>query len=137
METTAMAEPEKASQTLSELHGTGVRLSIDDFGTGYSSLSRLQHLPVDCLKVDRSFICTMEDDNDSQEIVRLIIAMAHALKLRVVAEGTENEKQINALKRLHCEMAQGYFFARPMPANAITELLRKSNEHAAAARVGR
>jgi len=132
METTAMDEPERASKTLADLHSTGVRLSIDDFGTGYSSLSRLQHLPVDCLKVDRSFICTMDNDGDSREIVRLIIDMAHALKLRVVAEGTETAEQINTLKRLNCEMAQGYFFARPLPANAITELLRRSNESASA-----
>lgn len=135
METTAMGEAEKAADMLAELKRIGVRISIDDFGTGYSSLSRLQRLPVDCLKVDRSFICRMNEDQDSQEIVRLIIAMAHALNLKVVAEGTETTEQINTLKHLRCEMAQGYFFSRPAPADAITALLRKSHgQHACAGR---
>ena len=132
LETTAMAQAEKAVTMLAELKRIGVRVSIDDFGTGYSSLSRLQRLPVDCLKVDRAFICRMDQDEDSQEIVRLIIAMAHALDLKVVAEGTETEEQIRALKDLRCEMAQGYFFSRPAPADAITDLLRKSHGSVAA-----
>jgi PAS domain S-box-containing protein len=132
METIAMGEAEKAAQVLAELKAVGVRLSIDDFGTGYSSLSRLQRLPVDSLKVDRTFISTMDDDPDSQEIVRLIITMAHALNLKVVAEGTETEKQISVLKRLNCEMAQGYFFSRPAPAEAMTGLLRNNCESASA-----
>src|SRR5579859_511836 len=133
METTAMGDAEKAANTLAELQAIGVRLSIDDFGTGYSSLSRLQRLPVDCLKVDRSFICNMDEDRDSQEIVRLIIAMAHALRMKVVAEGTETETQISTLRRLGCEMAQGYLFSRPAPAEVITDLLRKTNGISAAA----
>jgi len=137
METTAMSEADKAAHTLAELRAVGVRLSIDDFGTGYSSLSRLQRLPVDCLKVDRSFISTMDETSDSQEIVRLIIAMAHALKLKVVAEGTETEQQITVLKRLKCEMAQGYFFSRPVPAEVVTSLLTAEVERAAAAVAGK
>lgn len=137
METTAMGEADTATQTLMELQAIGVRLSIDDFGTGYSSLSRLQRLPVDCLKVDRSFISSMEENRDNQEIVRLIIAMAHTLNLKVVAEGTETERQISTLKGWDCEMAQGYFFSRPVPAEAITELLQKSASSAAAAASGR
>jgi len=135
METTTM-EAEKAAQILAELKALGVRLSIDDFGTGHSSLSRLQRLPVHCLKVDRSFISRMDDDNDSQEIVRLIIAMAHTLHLKVVAEGTETEQQIHTLKRLNCEMAQGYFFSRPVPADAITDLLQQSAQGTAASSRG-
>lgn len=136
METTAMGDAEKAANTLAELQAIGVRLSIDDFGTGYSSLSRLQRLPVDCLKVDRSFICNMDEDRDSQEIVRLIIAMAHALRMKVVAEGTETDTQISTLRRLGCEMAQGYLFSRPAPAEAITDLLRKTNKGISAAAHG-
>jgi len=132
METIAMNEAEKASQVLAELKATGVRLSIDDFGTGHSSLSRLQRLPVDSLKVDRTFIATMDDDPDSQEIVRLIITMAHGLDLKVVAEGAETKDQINALKRLNCEMAQGYIFARPSPSQVIAELLASNEESALA-----
>lgn len=124
METVAMGDAERAAHVLAELKAIGVRVSIDDFGTGYSSLSRLQRLPVDSLKVDRTFISTMDGDSDSQEIVKLIITMAHTLNLRVIAEGTETEKQICILKRLNCEMAQGYFFSRPAPAEAIADLLR-------------
>ena len=129
METTAMGDAEKAAETLAALQAVGVRLSIDDFGTGYSSLSRLQRLPVNCLKVDRSFICRMDEDRDSEEIVRLIIAMAHALRMKVVAEGTETETQIGTLRRLGCEMAQGYLFSRPAPAEVIADLLRKTKKH--------
>lgn len=128
METTVMGEEGPATKTLADLQAIGVRLSIDDFGTGYSSLNRLQRLPVHCLKVDRSFISRMDDDGDSREIVRLIIAMAHTLDLTVVAEGTETEEQIRTLQRLECEMAQGYFFSRPVPAEAITEMLEKSHK---------
>ena len=95
METIAMGDAERAAQVLAELKAIGVRLSIDDFGTGYSSLSRLQRLPVDSLKVDRSFISVMDDDFDSQEIVRLIITMAHVLNLKVIA-GRTRERSIRA-----------------------------------------
>lgn len=128
VETVAMGDPERAAQVLSDLKATGVRLSIDDFGTGYSSLSRLQRLPVDSLKVDRTFISTMDADPDSQEIVRLIVAMAHTLGLKVIAEGTETEKQVLILKELDCEMAQGYLFARPCPAEEISARLRSNCE---------
>jgi len=133
METMAMREPDRAAQTLKELQAIGVQLSIDDFGTGYSSLSRLQRLPVHCLKGDRSFISLMEQDRDSQELVRLIIAMAHTLHLKVVAEGTESQQQVNTLRGWGCEMAQGYFFSRPVPAETITELLEKDQKRAVAA----
>jgi len=136
VETIAMGEAGRAAQVLAELKSVGVRVSIDDFGTGYSSLSRLQRLPVDSLKVDRTFISTMADDSDSQEIVRLIITMAHTLNLQVVAEGVETERQTSILKRLNCEMAQGYFFSRPAPAEAMVELLL-SNYESTATSIGR
>lgn len=123
METIAMDDADRAADVLTELKKVGVLLTIDDFGTGYSSLSRLQKLPVDSLKVDRTFVSRMVDHSDSAAIVKLIITMAHTVNLRVVAEGTETEEQVNALKRLRCEMAQGYFFSRPVPATAITKLL--------------
>jgi EAL domain-containing protein (putative c-di-GMP-specific phosphodiesterase class I) len=132
METIAMGDAERSADVLAELKSIGVCLSIDDFGTGYSSLSRIQRLPVDSLKVDRTFISTMGDNSDSQEIVKLVIAMAHTLNLRVVAEGTEKEEQISILKRLKCEMAQGYFFSRPGPADTIGDLLRNPHESRAA-----
>jgi predicted signal transduction protein with EAL and GGDEF domain len=116
----AMSDPERCRIVLSELKALGVRLSIDDFGTGYSSLSRLQGFPVDTLKIDRSFVSKMESD---PEIVRIIIMLAHNLGLTVIAEGTENENQVNQLRELGCELAQGYFFGRPATPEATTALL--------------
>jgi EAL domain-containing protein (putative c-di-GMP-specific phosphodiesterase class I) len=115
---------------LSDLKALGVRLSIDDFGTGYSSLSRLPRFPVDSLKIDRVFISSMITDHDSHEIVRLIIMLAHSLGLKVVAEGTETEDQIKELRRLDCELAQGYLFSPPVDAKAASELLLRSRQEA-------
>lgn len=126
IETIAMGDAERAGGVLSELKALGVRLSIDDFGTGYSSLSRLPRLPFDTLKIDRSFISQMDEDAESREIVRTIIMLAHNLDLTVVAEGVETEKQVEQLKQLNCELAQGYFFSRPAEAEAMVGLLVKS-----------
>ena len=123
METIAMGD-EEATAVLAKFKELGVRLSIDDFGTGYSSLSRLQRLPVDSLKIDRSFISGMDRDNEAREIVRIIIMLAHNLGLKVVGEGVETPEQARQLRELGCELAQGYFFARPAAAETITELLR-------------
>ena len=119
-ENIAMADPERSSLVLSELRALGVHLSIDDFGTGYSSLSRLQGFPVDTLKIDRSFISKLETDS---EIVRIIIMLAHNLGLKVVAEGAETAEQVRLLKQLKCELAQGYFFAKPGDHAAAQALL--------------
>jgi PAS domain S-box-containing protein len=124
METIAMGDAE-AADVLAKFKALGVGLSIDDFGTGYSSLSRLQRLPVDSLKIDRSFISGMDSDKEAREIVRIIIMLAHNLGLKVVAEGVETEKQAKELTALGCELAQGYFFARPADPETITELLRR------------
>ena len=123
METIVMGDPEKAARVLAELKAIGVRLGIDDFGTGYSSLSRLQHFRVDTLKIDRVFISKMDTDAESHEIVHLIIMLAHNLGLKVVAEGTETEEQVNQLRELGCEMAQGYFFSKPVDTDAVAKLL--------------
>ena len=124
METIAMGDAE-ASDVLAKFKALGVRLSIDDFGTGYSSLSRLQRLPVDSLKIDRSFISGMDRDKEALEIVRIIITLAHNLGLKVVAEGVETAEQAGQLTELKCELAQGYYFARPADPETITELLRR------------
>lgn len=122
-ETIAMGDPDHAFSVLSDLKDLGVCLSIDDFGTGYSSLSRLPRFPIDALKIDRVFISQMATDHDNHEIVCLIISLAHSLGLKVVAEGTETEEQVAELKRLGCEMAQGFLYAPPVdPAKAL-ELL--------------
>jgi PAS domain S-box-containing protein len=127
-ETIAMADADRSAVVLSELKALGILLDIDDFGTGYSSLSRLQRFPVDTLKIDRSFISHMDTDIETREIVRIIVMLAHGLRLKVVAEGVETPAQANMLKDIGCELAQGYLYSKPAPAETIEELL--SNTHA-------
>jgi diguanylate cyclase (GGDEF)-like protein/PAS domain S-box-containing protein len=122
-ETIVMANSQTSNLVLSELKALGVHISIDDFGTGYSSLSRLQGLPVDRLKIDRTFICKIDTDIDTSEIVRIIIMLAHNLGLKVVAEGAETAEQVHLLKELDCDFVQGYFFARPGDHAAVEALL--------------
>jgi diguanylate cyclase len=107
---------ERASKRLSALRALGVTVSIDDFGAGYSSLSYLTHLPVDVLKVDRSFINALSTDSDAGRIVQAIVALAHAFGLGVVAEGVETDAQLQVLNALGCERTQGYLLGRPVPA---------------------
>jgi PAS domain S-box-containing protein len=122
-ENIAMADADRSVVVLSELKALGVRLSIDDFGTGYSSLSRLQRFPVDTLKIDRAFISRMNHDDETYEIVRVIIMLAHNLGLEVVAEGIEHQSQVETLKHLGCELGQGYLFSKPADAASIEQLL--------------
>jgi EAL domain-containing protein (putative c-di-GMP-specific phosphodiesterase class I) len=105
---------------LRSLHAQGLRLSLDDFGTGYSSLSYLQRLPIDVLKIDRSFITPLGTDQ-ANAIVRAIVAMAHSLSLRVVAEGVETMQQLSVLRVLGCDVAQGYYYSQPLPAKMFME----------------
>ncbi len=119
----AMGDAERSAIVLSELKALGVRLSIDDFGTGYSSLCRLQRFPVDTLKIDRTFISNMDQNPETHEIVRVIIMLAQTLGLNVVAEGIENQEQMEMLKKIGCEMGQGYLFSRPGDAETIQQLL--------------
>ncbi|PXW95825.1 diguanylate cyclase/phosphodiesterase [Sphaerotilus hippei] len=116
-ESTIMDDPQRALQTLQKLHDLGLRLSIDDFGTGYSSLAYLKRLPVDELKIDRSFVMNMERDLDDARIVQSTIGLAHHLGLSVVAEGIETDKAWALLARLGCDEGQGYGIGRPMPAD--------------------
>lgn len=122
-ETIAMADVERSAVVLAELKALGVKLSIDDFGTGYSSLSRLQGFPVDALKIDRAFVSKLVDDRETEEIVRIIVMLAHNLGLKVVAEGAELATQVKLLKALNCELAQGYFFSKPCSGEAIDKIL--------------
>ena len=115
-ESMIMDNPEQAVQLLSALKAMGCHLSIDDFGTGYSSLAQLKRFPVDCLKIDRSFIQDLPGDADDAAITRAVIAMAHSLKLRVVAEGVETAEQLQFLREHDCDDVQGFFFGRPIPA---------------------
>ena len=114
-ESAIMDDPQRALQTLQRLHEMGLRLSIDDFGTGYSSLAYLKRLPLHELKIDRSFVMSMETDRADLKIVRSTIDLAHNLGLTVVAEGVENAHTWALLKALNCDEAQGYYMARPMP----------------------
>jgi diguanylate cyclase (GGDEF)-like protein len=113
-ETVVMDSPELAAVTLAKLRGLGVRLSIDDFGTGYSSLSYLNRFPVDTLKIDRSFVTSMNNADESLQIVKTIITLAGNLGMQVVAEGVENEEQLNQLRSLKCQYAQGFYFSEPL-----------------------
>jgi EAL domain-containing protein (putative c-di-GMP-specific phosphodiesterase class I) len=123
-ESVAMQSSESASATLDALRALGARLSIDDFGTGYSSLGYLKRLPLDTLKVDRSFVRDLERAPEDATIAATILAMARTLGLRVVAEGVETEGQLEVLRRLECELAQGYLFGPPR----WPEALRRSPE---------
>ncbi|MDY6978800.1 MAG: EAL domain-containing protein [Pseudomonadota bacterium] len=118
-----MQDPEQAVQTLNAFKGLGVSVAIDDFGTGYSSLAYLKRFPIDLLKIDRSFVRDITVDDDDAAIVRTILAMAQALNLQVIAEGVESEKQLKLLAALGCSEGQGYYYARPMPAEALEAFL--------------
>ena len=115
-ETTLMKQSEHVLGTLEALQNLGARLSIDDFGTGYSSLAYLKRYPLDKIKIDRSFVKDTPEDVDDVSIITAIIQMAHSLNLRVVAEGVETKAQWNLLKSMGCDLIQGYYLARPMPA---------------------
>ncbi|MEP6901197.1 MAG: EAL domain-containing protein [Actinomycetota bacterium] len=121
-----MENSEIAAKTMRNLCVLGVELSLDDFGTGYSSLSYLHRLPVSYLKIDRSFVNRMIDSKENSEIVHTIIKLARNLKMKVVAEGIETAEQLAQLKKLNCEYGQGYFFARPMEADAAEIYIDKS-----------
>ncbi|WP_417581704.1 EAL domain-containing protein [Nitrincola sp.] len=110
---------EQAVVQLSELRKLGIRVAIDDFGTGYSSLSYLKRLPIDFLKIDRTFVADIETDQDDQAIICAIINMAQSLGIGLIAEGVETQEQLEFLKSQGCDIAQGYFFARPLPVEEI------------------
>lgn len=122
-ETAMMHDPARALKIITELHDFGIRLSVDDFGTGYSSLAYLKQLPVAEIKIDRSFVGEMCRNTDDQVIVNTTLNMSHNLGLEVVAEGVEDERTLVALKRLGCDVAQGYFIAKPMNLSSIGQWL--------------
>lgn len=120
-----MADPRRVLATISQLHRIGVAISLDDFGTGYSSLQHLRRLPLSEVKVDRSFVLGMAEDADDAAIVRSMIELAGALGLRVVAEGVEDERTWRLLHAAGCDAAQGWFYARPMPAEELVTWLAR------------
>jgi len=119
-----MVDPKRAVPTLERLKSLGVRVSIDDFGTGYSSLQYLKSMPIDGLKIDRSFIRNLLEDAQDQAIVMAIASMARHLGLRLVAEGVETADQLSFLRALGCDEIQGYYVSRPLPADRLREMLR-------------
>lgn len=122
-ESLALKNIDHAIQQMNEIKSLGVKLSMDDFGTGYSSLSYIQVLPISLLKLDRSFIMYLEDDNISREIVSAVIRIAKSKQIETIAEGIETQGQAQILKNSGCDWAQGYFFGKPMPADEFEKFL--------------
>jgi diguanylate cyclase (GGDEF)-like protein len=124
-ESVIMGDIEANIEKFRAIRGMGVNISIDDFGTGYSSLAYLSKLPVAEIKIDRSFIITMLQDANTMTLVSTVVALAHAMGLKVVAEGVDQEEQAEVLRRLGCDQMQGYLFSKPVPFEAITALLEQ------------
>jgi EAL domain-containing protein (putative c-di-GMP-specific phosphodiesterase class I) len=122
-ESAVMDDAQSAAESLRALRQLGVSLAIDDFGTGYSSLGYLKRFPIDTLKVDRAFVDGLGEDPEDSAIVAAVVSLGHALGVRVAAEGVETPEQLAELRRLGCDEAQGYYFARPVPAATLEELV--------------
>ena len=123
-----MEDSEGVVSVLNALRRMGLKIAVDDFGTGYSSLSYLKKLPVDTLKIDRSFVDGVEDSPEQKAIVKAIIVLASSLNMQVVAEGVENPRQQSLLKSFGCNLVQGYLVSRPVDATAIETLLRSQSK---------
>jgi predicted signal transduction protein with EAL and GGDEF domain len=121
-ESVLIEDPEESIRTLTELKQLGVKIAIDDFGTGYSSLEYLRRLPVDCVKVDRSFVRGVPENEEDVAIVNAVIELGHALKLSVTAEGVETTDQFDNLRAAGCDTAQGFLFFRPEPPEEVAKL---------------
>jgi EAL domain-containing protein (putative c-di-GMP-specific phosphodiesterase class I) len=141
-----MENIDTATEMLRQLRALGVQLAIDDFGTGYSSLSYLHRFPIDTLKIDRSFVTRMSENNENTEIVRTIVVLAQNLGMDVIAEGVETNEQLVLLQKLGCENGQGYFFSKPANSDgaekiiletygALTSPVRSANKQANGKRV--
>jgi EAL domain-containing protein (putative c-di-GMP-specific phosphodiesterase class I) len=123
-ESVLMDDIEESTRKLQTLRRAGIEVSVDDFGTGYCSLSYLARLPVDTLKIDRSFVVRMRDAGYPRNIVAMIVSLAHTLGLKVIAEGVEDTEQVHLLKELGCDQIQGYYVSPPVPVQQIEALLR-------------
>jgi EAL domain-containing protein (putative c-di-GMP-specific phosphodiesterase class I) len=125
-ESAVMADPGHAMEMLNKIHGMGVRIAVDDFGTGYSSLAYLKKLPVNEIKIDKSFVIDMGQDSSDEVIVHSTIDLGHNMGLQVTAEGVENEAIMEKLIILGCNMAQGYYMCEPCNAENLTKWFFKS-----------
>jgi EAL domain-containing protein (putative c-di-GMP-specific phosphodiesterase class I) len=123
-ESTLMADPARAMEVVARLSAMGIQIAIDDFGTGYSSLAYLKRLPVDKLKIDKSFVRHLATDVHDAAIVESTVGLAHALGLSLVAEGVEDQASWDLLARMGCDVAQGYFISRPIPPDTLTAWLK-------------
>ena len=126
-ETLALSDIDFAVAQMNKLRELGVKLAMDDFGTGYSSLSYLQILPITLLKLDRSFITDIQHDNIAYEIVSAVISIAKSKKIKTIAEGVENQKQEEILRKAGCDYGQGFLYGRPMPAEELERIFLRSN----------
>jgi len=135
-ESLIMRDLEGSTTVLRELRSAGVSIAMDDFGMGYSSLSRIKHLPLNRLKIDKSFVGSIEDGADGAELVRALIALARALRLDVIAEGVESPRQLAFLRAERCGEFQGYWGGRPMLAAEITRLMESDGKSRAAGALG-
>lgn len=124
-ESVLMADPDRATATLHRIKDMGPTLALDDFGTGFSSLNYLSNFPLDCIKIDRSFVSRIDRDTPATKIIRLIATLAETLGMTVVAEGIENEVQLAAMREIGCGYGQGFLFSRPLPADQAAAWLRK------------
>ncbi|RJG09336.1 EAL domain-containing protein, partial [Massilia cavernae] len=127
-ESAAMRDPEYTRGLLRQVRERGIHVAIDDFGTGYSSLSYLKLFAIDRIKIDRAFVTDMENDPNDAAIVTATVGLAHSLGLAVVAEGVETQAQSSFLRKQGCDEAQGYLFARPMPASQFLDFMRTGKE---------
>jgi len=123
-ETAVMSDVKSSSQVMHQLKDLGVTLAVDDFGTGYSSLSYLRRLPIDTLKIDRSFVSDLENSREDAEIIRTIINMGRTLNLSLVAEGVETSGQVDFLRDCSCGMVQGYYFSKPLDPDGFAEWIK-------------
>lgn len=121
-------DTDKISDTLKMLKRKGIGVSVDDFGTGYSSLSRLKDMPIDCLKIDRSFVLGVDSRKNDQSIISAILSMATGMGIRVIAEGIDNDRQLDFLVENGCTQAQGFLFSRPLPAEQIEAIVEKGDK---------
>jgi len=127
-ESVLMDDLDSVATLLGRLKSLGLGLKIDDFGTGYASLKCLNRLPFDVLKIDRSFVVQMSEDDGMGETIRTIMLLAENLGMEVVAEGIERKDQLTRLQSLHCDYGQGFYFSPPVPPEALCELIRKSGQ---------
>jgi EAL domain-containing protein (putative c-di-GMP-specific phosphodiesterase class I) len=126
-ESVAMEDAPATAAALEELHALGVRVIIDDFGTGYSSLSYLEKFRMDCIKIDRSIVGELEGETGARVLVKVMIDLVHSLGLEVIAEGVETTGQLERLREMGSDMAQGRYFSSPLPSEAAASLLEKQH----------